>query len=157
MLSLIGSIMAFVSLVLPWWSFSVLFISIGFNLINFITGVTAPGETPAPAPTEAGMASVLIILALVFIVLGGILGLAGSFVSSKAPAAIGGVLIILAPIMFIAALALVSSATGFNMIWGSVTDPTGITYRWGISWGVYTAFIAGILTAVGSSVAVVRF
>ena len=135
-IGLIAALIALISIILPWYSFSYSFITVNLSLWDFMSGFGGLGLGAITAQTG------LLIGALALLVIGGLLGLLGNFIigsRGKTLLAIGGILVILAPIMFAAAL--VSSGLP---LFGSLSagDYTISVY---ISFGFFLAFIAAIL------------
>jgi len=88
--ALIAAILAFISIVLPWYSDSVS----NYSLLDFFNIASSVGFAGG---------TVLILATLVLIVIGGLIGLFSSFVigkTGKRLLIVGGVLVILSPIVF---------------------------------------------------------
>ena len=122
-IGLIAAILAFISIVLPWYSLTSSYGSLNYSLLDFINAVQV---------------SWYVWGALALIVIGGLLGLLGSFIigrNGKNLLMVAGILAILSPIIF---------AGGFvsegATLFGSVL---GVTYF--LSAGFFLALIAGIL------------
>lgn len=89
-LGLIAAILAFITIILPWYSDSVS----NYSLLDFFNIASSVGFAGG---------TVLILATLVLIVIGGLIGLVGSFIAGKTGKSlliVGGVLVILSPIVF---------------------------------------------------------
>lgn len=127
-LGLIAAILAFISIVLPWYSITSSYGGINYSLLDFIQAITVPWYIWG---------------ALALVVIGGLLGLFGSFIigrNGKNLLVVAGILVILSPIIFAGGY-----ASEGAQLFGSVY---GITYF--LSAGFFLALIAGILLFIST-------
>jgi len=141
-IGIIGGILAFISLALPWWtvSASVMGITVSTDLYLYQVG-TVSGVT-----LEAWYAWI----ALAFIIIGGLLGIVGSVTAmGKKLLMVGGVLALLSIIIF---------AVGLQMDLSKVAIPglglfSSVSYMGGswstyLSYGFWLALVAAIIMFV---------
>ncbi|MEM1514681.1 MAG: hypothetical protein QXT26_04040 [Thermoproteota archaeon] len=162
---IIGGILAFISLILPWWTLTLSGISMGIpvsvDVLIYPYGGTVSfmGSTiSVPMSTWFGSS------ALALIVIGGILGIIGSIIPAKRKTLIaGGVLALISIIIFAAGLQIQLSALGGASIpipdGLSITMPAiglfgsgaieimgvSLNYTCYLSFGFWIALIASIL------------
>ena len=140
-IGLIAAILAFITIVLPWWTMSVIGISFSFSLLDFANLAGIVSSVPGASAFDIWF----VWAALALLAIGGLLGLVGSFLiggKGKSLLAVGGILVILAPIIFAAGLA----ATGLPLF-GSISSG-GYDITFYISFGFFLALIAGILMLI---------
>jgi len=129
-IGLISAILAFIAIVLPWYTVTYI-VSFNFSLVDFanLAGYIGPLAREIQAAIYG---------ALALLIIGGLLGLFGSFLIGrlgKSLLAFGGLLAIVSPIVFAAGL----SSKGVPLF-GSIGP---VSYF--LSAGFFLAFIAGIL------------
>jgi hypothetical protein len=157
-LGIIGGILAFIALVLPWWVMSI---------SSSVMGTAFSGELSVnlyqATATVMGISTTVSLnlwfgwTALVFVVIGGLLGLAGSLITSgrRMVLALGGILVLLSIIVFAAGLqnqiSSGSLATGYPtgaglFSGGSYTYlGTSINYSTYLSFGFWLPLVAAII------------
>ena len=154
-LGFIGGVLAFISMVLPWWS---------MTLSDSALGVSYSESVYTYQATVSGMgfsSTVNLNLwygwtALVLLILAGMLGIAGSlFTKGKGLMIIGGLLALLSIIIFAVGLQSQLSqplATGFPQVnlfsSGSYESVNYVTY---LSYGFWIALVSAILLFVASA------
>lgn len=160
-LGLIGGVIAFISLVLPWWSMTLSTTVPGFSYSESVSIYTYQATVSA-----MGFSSTVNLnlwygwTALVLLILGGMLGIAGSlFAKGRGLIIIGGLLALLPIIIFAVGLQSQLSqplATGFPQMSlfssGSFGSEYGsanyVTY---LSYGFWIALVSAILMFVASA------
>ena len=165
-LGIIGGILALISLVLPWWVEGISFPALGIAYsgelsVNLYQATATAMGISMPVSLNLWFGWT----ALVFVVIGGLLGLAGSVIASgrrKVVLALGGILVLLSIIVFAAGLqnqiSSGSSATGYPTGVGLFSSGsysylgTSINYSTYLSFGFWIALVATILMFVGAAV-----
>jgi len=141
-LGLISAIIAFISIFLPWYSFTYI-VTFNFNLLDFANLAGLLAGVPG---TEA-LQTWFIWVALALLVIGGLLGLLASFIiggKGKSLLAVGGILVLLSPIIFAGGLA----SIGFPLFGSISADLVSISFF--ISFGFFLAFVAAILMLIST-------
>jgi hypothetical protein len=135
-IGVVGGILAFVSIALPWWTFSVL----GLSLDVYLFQLTASGFTVAMDLWFGWMA-------LFFVAIGGLIGIAGSVVNNGKNMLLGcGVLGLLAVGTFAFGMQTqLSSVPGVGI--GLISSGPG--YSTYLSYGFWLALASAILSLVG--------
>jgi hypothetical protein len=156
-LGLIGGVLAFICLVLPWWSLT-------------ITGGSSPGSLSI-YPYQATVSSMGVSYAanvnlwyawtaLVLLILGGMLGIAGSlFAKGRGLIIIGGLLALSSIVIFVVGLqnelsqpsvsGLRAYALGTSLFSSGSYD--GVSYVTYLSYGFWIALVSAILLFVASA------
>ncbi|MBY8984268.1 MAG: hypothetical protein KGD65_04305 [Candidatus Lokiarchaeota archaeon] len=167
-LALIGAIIALVSVALSfiapaffgWYRIEVS--SLGITVGVYITGIGSIVTVPAILPVE-GMAIFELIGGIVLII-GAIVCIVGAVKESKAAGIVGGILILVGPLLlildlllglgdFAALIALLGGPTGTSAFWGSITivGPPDVVMSWGIWIGAFLALGGGVLGLIGGA------
>jgi hypothetical protein len=155
----IGGILAFISLVLPWWAMSISSSGQGMNLSDQVTlylyqtRVTITGISLSASTNLPWYCSV----ALAFVVLSGLLGLAGSVIANgrRIVLSLGGILALFSIIIFAAGLQSQISngslATGYPTGAGLFSSGSygyfgmSMDYSSYLSFGFWLALVAAIM------------
>lgn len=160
-IGVIGGILAFVSLALPWWALSIsssimgMGFSMDFSVYPYQATVSGLGMSEA---ADLGIWYGYVALALVLT--GGVIGIIASVKINKAKlVAIGGVLALLAIIIFAVGLQLELSSSppaedlpAVGLLGGGSMDyeGTAVNYSAYLSFGFWIALVAAILMFVAS-------
>jgi hypothetical protein len=163
-IGIVGGILAFISLALPWWTLTLSAMGMSVNVSAYPYKATASFMgLSMDIPMEAWYGSA----ALVLIILGGILGILGSVMPAKGKSilAIGGVLALLSIIIFAAGLqgelskglTIPSPTTGGSSLplpeiglfssgtWTMPGVPVPMNYTSYLSFGFWLALVAAII------------
>lgn len=163
-IGIIGGILAFISLALPWWTLSLsgtyMGITATIDLSLYLYKVTASAMGFA---MDMPFTSWYNLLCLALVIIGGILGIIGSIilVKGKRVLVIGGLLALISIIMFAVGLQ-IGLSTGYS--YGTISIPPiplfgsgtlsmmGITYNYTcyLSFGFWIALVASILMFAAS-------
>ena len=153
---IVGAILAFISLILPWWtmsvSYSILSVSYSVDVSVYLYQTTTGALTFALANYW------YVWTALALIIIGALLALAGSVMAKGKMMLIGGgLLAIIALIVFAAGLMMdLSSVSGFSGIglFNSGTIGAGefgsMNFSTYLSYGFWVALVAAILMFIGA-------
>jgi riboflavin transporter FmnP len=143
-MGLISAIIVFMSIVLPWYSVSGSpFGDVHASLWNFVIGIESIGGFLVGTLW-------FVLIAFALIIVGGILGLVGSFViegKGKNLFAIGGALVILSPIIFAAGLASIGLPL-FLTVAGTTVF---------LSFGFFLAFIATTVMFISTKKVIYKY
>jgi len=164
-LGLIGCVMAFISLVLPWWSMTLSASAMGISYSESVSIYTYQATVSASAGAMGFSSTVNVNLwygwaALALIIVGGTLGVAGSLLTKGRPLIlIGGLLVLLSVIIFAVGLQSELSqplATGFPQTSlfssGSYGSSFGsASYMTYLSVGFWIALVSAIMIFVASA------
>lgn len=133
----VGGILAFVSIVLPWWTFSVL----GLSMDVYLFQVTAPSGITVTMDLWFGW------MALFFVAIGGLVGIAGSVIKGGKNMLLGcGVLGLLAIVVFAWGMQTrLPSAPGVGI--GLMSSGPG--YSTYLSYGFWLALASAVLSLAG--------
>jgi len=135
-IGLISAILAFVTIILPWYSVSVYVITVNFSLWDFAS--MGLGGLLGTAAVQAWF----IWVALALVIVGGLLGLIGGFSigkKGKTLLTLAGILLLLSPIIFAVGVV----ASGLPLFGSMGADQYGASVY--VSFGFFLAFIAAIL------------
>jgi hypothetical protein len=158
MLGLIGGVIAFISLVLPWWSMT---LSLGISYSESVS--IYPYQVTVSAMGFSSTVSLNLGFgwaALDLIIVGGILGIAGSlFTKGRIAILVGGLFALLSIIIFAVGLQSELSqplATGFPQtgLFSSGTYGSGLgsaNYATYLSYGFWIALVSAIIMFVASA------
>jgi len=167
-LALIGAILALATLglsfVIPaffgWYRIEMS--ALGTTIGVYFTGVGTLAVVGAPGTIE-GFALFELIGGILLIV-GAIVCIVGAVKESKAAGIVGGILILLSPLLllmdlllgigdFAALIQLMGGPAGANPLWGSftITGPPDIIMSWGLWIGSFLALGAGVLGIIGGA------
>lgn len=153
-IGIVGGILAFVSLALPWWTMSVssLGISVDVSVYPYMASVAGFGS--AAISLWYGW------LALVLVLIGGLLGIVGSVTPGKAKMlSVGGALALVSIIIFAVGLqlellqGLLGTGSANVYLFGSGSIASGgveVGYFAYLSFGFWIALVAAILMFVAS-------
>jgi hypothetical protein len=146
-IGIVGGIIAFISLALPWWTMSFSMSSMSMSLQVYPFQATTEGVT-ATLNLWYGW------VALTFVVIGGLLGIIGSLIEKgKLPLLGGGILALLSIIVFAAGLQMdISGAlSGFTSI-GLFSSGSylGASYSTYLSYGFWLALVSAIIMLVAA-------
>jgi hypothetical protein len=152
-IGIVGGILAFVSLALPWWTMSITFgISMDVSVYPYMAAMS--GLDVSGISLWYGWA------ALALIIVGGLVGIVGSVKSDKRKLlAVGGALALVAIIIFAVGLQLdflsipsTESSPGFALFGGGSISVSGydISYFAYLSFGFWIALVAAIVMFVAS-------
>ena len=152
-LGFIGGILALISLALPWWSLNYSgspmgsIVSVEGNLYLYQTTVTTIGVSLSASTNHPWYCSI----ALAFVVLGGLLGLAGSVIANgrRTVLSLGGILALFSIIIFAVGLQnQISNGSGFPAGVGLFSSGSyghlGMDYSSYLSFGFWLALVAAI-------------
>jgi putative Mn2+ efflux pump MntP len=154
-IGIVGGILAFVSLALPWWTMSVssLGISMDVSVYPYMAGMSGIGLS-----TEISLWYGWVALAL--IIVGGLLGIVGSLKPDKAKMlSVGGALALVSIIIFAVGLQLdflnipsTEGAPAFALFGGNTISVSGydISYFAYLSFGFWIALVAAIVMFIAS-------
>jgi hypothetical protein len=147
-LGIVGAIIAFISLVLPWWTMIVSFSAFSYSYSIY----------PYQASSALGIDIWYGWAALVLVLIGGVLGVAGSLAQrTKMILVIGGLLVLLSIIIFAVGLQNALSQSAVAMVYrnvslfssGSFLDANYTTF---LSFGLWLALIATIVMLAASRI-----
>ena len=167
-LALIGAIVALVSVALSFvapaifgW-YRIELSSLGITIGVYITGIGSIVSVPAVLPI-AGMA-IFELIGGVLLIIGAIVCIIGAIKESKAAGIVGGILILLSPLVlildlllgfsdFAAMITLLGGPAGSSAFWGSFTivGPPDVLMSWGIWIGAFLALASGVLGLIGGA------
>ena len=153
-LGFIGGILAFISLMSPWWSLTLsgspmgLIVSEEVNLYLYQTRVTTIGVSLSASTNHPWYC----LIALAFVVLGGLLGLVGSVIANwrRIMLSLGGIVALFSIIIFAAGLQnQISNGSGFPTGVGLFSSGSyghlGMHYLSYLSFGFWLALVAAIM------------
>ena len=165
-LALIGAVLALITLALSfvvpnffgWYRVEVS--SMGMTVGIYITGLGTIAIVPAIIPI-AGI-DIFVLIGGILLIVGAIACIIGGVKESKAAGIIGGVLILLSPLIliidlliglgeFAAMIQLLGGPAGASVLWGSITIPGPMTLTWGIWIGSFLSLGAGVLGLIGGA------
>jgi hypothetical protein len=141
-IGIVGAIIAFISLALPWWTASASYSGIGltYNWNLYDAGTIG-----------AGMNLWYNWVALLLVVLAGILGLAGSIMQNGKKILMGGgLLAVLAIIIFPVGLQMDLSSNNSPFGLFSSTSVSGYSYSTYLSFGFWLALVSAIIMLVAA-------
>lgn len=158
LLGLIGGVIAFISLVLPWWAMTLSASALGFSY----SATVSIYPYQATASTMGFSSTVSVNLwygwaALALIIVGGILGIAGSLVTKgRIVILVGGLLALLSIIIFAVGLqSELSQPLGFGLpqasLFSSGTYAGLANYVAYLSFGFWIALVSAIIMLVASA------
>jgi hypothetical protein len=153
-----SAIIALASLVLPWWTMTISLLETPLSWEMYTWGVGSPTEGDA---LLFDFADSYRYAALAFIVVGAILGLAGSLTVGRRGwtiLATSGILIILAAVIFVAGLATdpaLADATPSIGIFES-KEVTILEFSYSISTYLHIGFFLAIIAAILASISLLR-
>lgn len=167
-LALIGAVLALITLALSFvvpnffgW-YRVEASLLGMTIGIYITGLGTLAAVPAIVPV-AGM-EIFVLIGGILLIVGAIACIIGGIKESKAAGIVGGVLILLSPLIliidllaglgeFAAMIQLLGGPAGASAIWGSITitGPPDVLLSWGIWIGSFLALGAGVLGLIGGA------
>ena len=165
-LALIGAVLALITLalsfVLPtifgWYRVEIS--GMGMTVGVYFTGLGILVSVPAGAPYT--VIDIFILIGGILLIIGAIACIIGGVRESKAAGIIGGVLILLSPLILILNLLLgmgefaamiqsLGGPAGASAFMGSIIVAPGITMSWGIWIGSFLALGAGVLGLAGGA------
>jgi len=142
-LGIVGAIIAFVSLALPWWT-----VTLSAMGISYTINLNLFGLSGMPTGVAFTGGAWYMWLALVLVVVGGVLGLVGSVTPRTSMLTGGGALTLISIIVFALGLQMDISSVGLS-IFGSGTF-MGVSYSSYLSFGLWIALVAAIIMFVAS-------
>ena len=128
---------------------------VGFYITGFGTLTSVP-------PYYTGFAYLELVGGIVLVV-GAILCIVSAAKGSKAPGIVGGILMLVSPLILIVDLLLLSGAdfgaliyslggpANASILWGSFSPAPGVLLSWGIWIGAFVALGAGVLGLIGGA------
>ncbi len=141
-IGIVGAIIAFISLALPWWTVSASYLG---------TGVTYNWNLYDAGTYGTGMNLWYNWVAILLVVLAGIVGLAGSIMQNGKKILMGGgLLAVLALIIFPVGLQMDLSSTNAPVGLFSSTSVSGISYSTYLSFGFWLALVSAIIMLVAA-------
>jgi hypothetical protein len=160
-IGIVGGIIAFISLVLPWWTIAM---SIGAGMVFSETYSIYPYQVTASADGVSMAVTVDIWYggaALALVILGGFLGVMGSLVrTTRLILVVGGIFALLSVIVFAAGLQSELSNSTFMSGWPSIAlfssgtmavGYLGYSYTAYLSFGFWLALASAIIMLIASS------
>lgn len=145
-IGIVGAIVAFISLALPWWTVTATVSYFGY-------GSTSTGNWYLYNAGSYGVGMNLWYdwVAILFVILAGILGLAGSIVQNGKKILIGGgLLAVLAIIVFPLGLQMDLSSNNSPIGIFSSTSASGYSYSTYLSFGFWLALVSAIIMLVAA-------
>jgi len=142
-IGLISAILAFISIILPWYSIFSISTTFNLNLLDFANNFANIAQLVGGIPGGLTFQTWFIWVALALIIIGGLLGLLVSFIirgKGKSLIAVAGILVLLSPIIFAVGL-----ASQGCQLFGSATISRNVTVSFFTSFGFFLAITATIL------------
>jgi len=167
-LALIGAIVALVTLALSFvvpaffGLYRIEFSALGTTIGVYITGIGTLVSVPSGLPVS-GFA-IFELIGGILLIIGAILCIVASVKESKAVGIVGGVLILLCPLLliidlllglgdFAAMIELLGGPAGASALWGTftITGPPDVIMSWGIWIGSFVTLAGGVIGIIGGA------